>query len=179
LLEDIISALEGLLKAESEQVYSVAAEVTATLAKSGGVSLIGSKFQGIYAPLIQLLPCASISTVTFCATALQVIIANTTKLRAGIDVEDLWKTFKDMDVLNTLSHRFQTHERFDGEGSSLYGAIADLLATILHFWKEARFPLGSNFNFRKSVLAQCANANEVISSTALRLCAALGDNTCF
>ena len=174
LLDDIISALEGLLKAESEQVYRVAVEVTTMLITSGGVSFIGSKFQGVFAPLVHLLLCSNTSTVTSCATSLRVIITNLAKSREGIGVEDLWKAFKDMNVLNILGYRLQTHERFNGEGSSLYIAIADLLSAICHFWKVARFSLGSNSNFQKSVLFQCANLNEAVSSVALRLCSALG-----
>lgn len=173
LLEDIVSALEGLLKAETEQVYNVAADITASLIIAGGSSVLGFGIQGLCVPLVHLLLCTKNSTVAFCATALRIIIIDVSKSRTGVSEEDLWKAFTDANVLNILASRLQKHEKFDGEGGLLYVSVADFFTATLHQWPKARFGLGSNPNFRKSVFLQCRNSNEVISCAALRLCAAL------
>ncbi|KAH7433985.1 hypothetical protein KP509_07G096000 [Ceratopteris richardii] len=171
LLDDIISALEGLLKVAPEQLQSLAADITADILATSGSVFLGSRVQGLCASLVQLFSYTRSSSS--CAVALRIMINDASKLSTNLDEKDFWAILKEGNILDIVRNRLQAHAVFDGEGVPAYVSLAELCTAILHWRSMERFNLGSNVKFRKCILHHARSSNEAVCCAALRLYAAL------
>ncbi|KAL3680649.1 hypothetical protein R1sor_023605 [Riccia sorocarpa] len=169
-LEDSVASLEHLLRAETETVYSKAADVTAALVDVMGDGLLGYGGRRLVGPLADRLKSSKLSIAVSAATALHGILLKV-KSWGGIKAaeDSTWKALEDADVLSVIRHSVQEDE----EGNSNAAALLKLGAVVVEKWPESRYRLGRYSSLRTALLIRCQSSSNLVAQGALRTISAL------
>ncbi|CAM6086818.1 unnamed protein product [Calypogeia fissa] len=170
LVEEAVAALEGLLGAAREIVYSKAADAAAGLVSTMGDGLLGYGGERLVGPLAQLLKCSKAPTSISAATALHGILAKVKPRTASKGSEDgMWGALEDADALSIIVHTVEDETGNPGRDAP----FIELLAVILERWSESRYRIGCMKSFLATLQLKCMSSNVPVAQGALHALSAL------
>lgn len=170
-MEDSVAALEGLLVAERDVVYSKAADAAAGLVTTMGDGLLGYGGERLVRPLAQLLKCPKPPTSISAATALHGILAKVKpRMASKVSEDGMWDALEDADALSTIVSIVEEETGNSGRD----GAFLELLAVVFERWSESRYRTGRVNSFLATLLFKCMSSSVPVARASLHALSASG-----